>query len=222
MEKDIEINNEQTYFNVKTKQILLDKEINNLNIDIDIEQELKTTDNLIIIDDTYLIKVKDNNTMPFMIIEQNHLNDREKDPVLLIEKYTMEGRSASTSVSKKTGEKENLFFPYNTPVIKTLINKKTKDIKGYSNCILDFNNAQLNIYMTLSNAGIQATMAKNNRLENIELFKIKDFCYEKINWEDNQQILYFYLNTLTFNYLNVNELSKKSLLNKLTETILVN
>lgn len=213
-------NKKENTFDVVKNRIILNKDIDNLEIDI--KNELKYTDSVIIINDYMIIKVKDNDDMPFMIIEESNFNNKEKDPILLIEKHIDEGRSNTTSVSKKTGVNDNLFFPYNTPVVKKLIDTKSKEIKGYVNCLLDFSNNDLKIYMNLSNAGIQATMPKNNRLESIELHKNKDFSYEKINWLDNEQILYFYLSTLTFNYLNINELSKKSLLNKLSEVILIN
>lgn len=216
------VDNGKIYFNVISQKILLSQNISTLNADIDIEEELKKTDNLIIIDNNYLIKVKNNNDMPFIILQRDNLHDAEKDPLLLIDKYIAQGTSASTGVSKSTGETTNLFFPYNTPVINKIVKQKIKNATGYCYCLLHFNQGELNIYMNLTNAGIQATMAKNNRLENIELFQIKDFCSEKISWQSHEQILYFYLSTLTFNYLSVNELSKKSLLNKLTDTLLVN
>lgn len=222
LKKTLLKNENKANFEVVSHQVLINKQVNSLNLEIDIDKEFKSTSHLIIIDDTYLIKVKDNNLMPFLIIEEKNLNNAHKDPSLLIEQHIIKGTSLSTSVSKTSEVNNNLFYPYNTPVTNKLINKNIRHKQSYTNCLLDFSDEELKVFITLSDSSINATMSKNNRLENIQLLKINNFCFEKERWKGNEQILYFYLSSLTFNYISINELAKKSLLNKLTEVILVN
>jgi hypothetical protein len=207
-------------FNIESSRVLIDEQINELNLEFDLNEEFMTSDNLIIIDNKFLIKVKDNDLMPFMILQESHFDEPTKNPLLLANASISKGEVSS--VSRKSGPDDNLFYPYILPALNKIIDKKLKNINSYANCLLDFNGENgLNLFMSYGSA-MDATMDKNNRLENITLSKIEDFSIQKLDWEEHEQLLYFYLSTLTFNYLNINELTKKSLLNKLSDVILVN
>jgi hypothetical protein len=218
--------NNTSCFDIINSKLIIDDEINSLSIDFDFNTKLQSDNNIIIINDLYCLKVKNNNFVPFIILEEQHIDNPLKDPSLLIKQHIQAGTSLSTNVPKLSAPDVNLFFPYNIPTISKITNqkikKKNENESAYSNCMFEFHGNDINIYMTLGRGAIGNNMNKNNRLENIQLFKLKDFSFIKENWEEHEQLLLIYLSSLTFDYLSINELTKKSLLNKLADIILFN
>lgn len=144
------------------------------------------------------------------------------DIALLIDKHTLNDTTLSTAASRKTGPNDNLFFPYTQPSSSTLIGNKNKSDLRYANCLIDYHSHGAKLFFRLENSAIDQTVSKNNRIEDLQLFSLDNFECNQLSWENYEQMLFFYLSTLPFDYINISELTKTSLLNKLCRTIVLN
>lgn len=209
-------------FSVDSFQILFNEDIKSLNLEIDVYSEFDKSDNLLLIDEQFLIKVKDNDFMPVLIMEEGRFNVPNKDLVMTVDDMRVLGKSTGTSVSKSAKPGENVCYPYNTLAASSLVNEKDKTMKGNHSAMLDFSNDELKIFMNLKTQAVKETIDKNSRLESLEISTLKDFSFEKDIWTNNEQLMNFYLSSIPFNYMSVNAITKKSLLTKLADIVLLN
>lgn len=213
-------------FKVTKNKILVNDQINELLLSINWKQELNLSDCLILINDNYLLRVKDNDFMPFLIMEKNRFNVEDKDICFKIEEAVLANKSKNKCSIKSTKDNQNYFFPYNLPTVGTMIGKENliniNNSLGYSNCIFNMNGNEIQFFMTLRDQPLSSRVPKNNRLECINLFSLNDFIYQKVDWKDNEQLLYFYLSSISFNYMLAGGITKKSLLTKLGDVVLLN
>ena len=211
-------------FNVTKYEILLDEDVNRINVDFNVREEFKNSTSLILINNSFLIKVRDNDFAPCLLLEEANIGNKDLDVSLLMDKHCLEQNDASTYVSRASGIKENLFFPYNQPVINKMIGGNQKQSHSRVNCLMDYSGDGVRLFINLSETALNNTIPKNNRIEELHLFKLDEdeFEYKKANWLEYDKILFFYLSTLTFNYININELTKTSILNKLGDLVLLN
>ena len=201
---------------IKNSQMLINGEIDSLNLPININNEKDYKDSYLFLNDDYLIKSKDNDLMPFILCKKEIYENRELDIMEQInEKIIMDN---SLEAVPKTYEN---FYPFIMPRNNVMLKLKGEKF-DYAGCHIEFKNKEANIFMMLQDWAPKVTIPTNNRIENIQLFKLKDFEYKKVNIEEHQELLQFYLSTLPFNYLSISELSKKSILNKLSEIIVKN
>lgn len=215
--------NKKGTLNIEKIELLIDNEIDILekNYNISLNFSSEKSDIFIFVDDRYLIKLKDNSKLPFVILDKDNIGDINLNPLLIAISDVKKG--VLTSLHRKSGVNENLLFPYILAATNKmlLVNQKT-DIKR-ANCLIDIiEDKTVRTFMSTDESAMNSKMDKNNRIEEIELYEYKNNCYEKIKISGNNDLIDLYFKSLTFDLFSINQVCKKSLFTKIAEIVAVN
>lgn len=177
----------------------------------------------LILDDKYIIKVKNNVLNPIPIGNSQIWLDLNINPLYTkrrtISKIEKEDAKGNVIMKKGTltnnlskSFEDNHFVNYNITTVKNLIGSKVKI--PYSYCLVEFKNKKVD-YFCVDKNNIKLTIPKINRMESLSLYEYKDFEINQLNFENNKNILEFYLGLTTDDIININSYSKSTILEKM-------
>lgn len=180
----------------------------------------------VIINGEHIIKIKNNRLNPIPIGQLNMKKHPDNNPLYTnLRSYTREKKDKSGKIITEAGIKtnnlsksleNNHFVNYNLKTIKKLTGGNNKIDCSY--CLLEFKDKDLN-YFCIDKNNIEMTVQKINRMECLSLYRLKDFSLNKIKFEENKNILDFYLGLTTDNMININSYSKSTILEKMLNTL---
>lgn len=211
-------------FQFNEKRIVKDGDLDSLNLDFCFDDEFKDCDTIIVFDKTYLLKVIKNHKNPNIILRKDVLN-QSYDPMNIIQNHINEDSSLTNlHYLKNVPDKQPIiFYPYVSRAAGKMTTQKPSNLESKSAfCILETNSNILKTFIRPSINSMNQDISKQSKIERIQLKKKNDLFYEDEEWCNNFIILEDYLSTLTLNQLIINSVSKKSILTKFTELILLN
>lgn len=184
---------------------------------------------IMILDDKFIIKVGDNSLNPLPLGSINMFLDDELNPL----------KTTARSISKKDKYDKNknlihsknsltknltksrdypFFINYNLPTYHSLVKKRAKDKKNNTFCLIEFKKKDV-FYFCIDKYSLEAKIQKVNRLEKLSFYEIDGYEINQLKVSDNIDMLEFYLSLTTENLININNISKSTILEKMCNVI---